>query len=933
MNNQSNEVQDSDFNSLKKNRISKIHSLSVLLKTNKEFDEKEEASANSITLDDIQKLNSETASDQKNDQESQEKYHLEFIKALKTGNFNDTVNTGQYLNPSTFQSDSKYNFDDNFNFSDQDDDYFEKEDDQNETNSLIHLNPSLNKIDELLSLDKKKRIPEIHHDQFNYPPIIKNYYKEVNEIKKLKQHEVDHIRIANNGIHIKKIKNINQALTDLNQPYSSIKPIFNFSQCGLPLPIHHYLKKKNIIKPFPIQMQSIPILMSGYDMIGIAETGSGKTLAYILPLLRHVLVQSSNNYPFNSETNIEINKNTNLVRAMIIIPTRELALQVYKQTTQLANLVDLTTNIICGGLSISHQLNKIRSGSDIIIGTPGRIIDIMTLLHKKIIIFQFISFLVIDEGDRLFDMGFAPQLLSIISIIRPDRQIAIFSATFPNIIEQFTNKILHNPIQVVVGKKGQMNQNVKQYIELLNNENDQFLRLLQLLGEWAEFGLIVIFCNRQTDVDELFAKLIPFGYNCLTLHSGQDHYDRHSNLTTFSKTNINSNPPPPSGQNILIATSIFSRGLHVDNILLVINFGAPHHIEDYIHRIGRTGRAGNFGTSFTLLLPSEIPQSFDLIELAMKYSNNSTSSRHISGILKSNNNSNDNNTIPNHFGDDDSTIIIQPEIIQLYNELIQKNKNTSSISSNTLTKKRIRNFGFGGKGFKFSKDEKSSLQLLKDDTKKALGLIPDTNITEEQVFINSNYDDDTNNNNNNNNNSTSDFSLPSHSETSQITEAEKALQLAAINAAKLNSTCNTQNPNIISVTDHNNPNSITIPNNLHQVINGRVIGIFEINDYPTHIRQKIVHKDIIKSINDNCGVTCQVKGIYIPPDSSNPSTNSVHISEKKKLYIEINGPNHPKVQKAIHEINLIISSIKQQSNTIKPSFTTGKYTLSNLIKK
>ncbi|TRY50205.1 Prp5p C terminal KH eIF4A-1-family RNA SFII helicase [Cryptosporidium tyzzeri] len=929
MNNKSAEIKDSEIDSIKKNRISKIHSLSELLKTNNEFEKKQIASDNSITLDDIKKLNSEASPDQDKDQEE---YYAEFIKALKSNN-NITGNKNQYSNHSSLKLESKIDFDDNFELSDQEDDYSEREDDQNESNSLGHMNPSLSKIEELLSLDKKKRIPEINHEVINYPPIIKNYYKEVNEIKKLKQHEVDHIRITNNGIHIKKIKNINKTSNDLNQPYSSIKPILNFSQCGLPLPIHHYLKKKNIIKPFPIQMQSIPILMSGYDMIGNAETGSGKTLAYILPLIRHVLVQSNNNYPFNADVDIQINKNTNLVRAMIIIPTRELALQVYKQTTQLANLVDLTTNIICGGLSISHQLNKIRSGSDIIIGTPGRIIDIMTLLHKKIVIFQFISFLVIDEGDRLFDMGFAPQLLSIISIIRPDRQIAIFSATFPNIIEQFTNKILHNPIQVIVGKKGQMNQNVKQYIELLNNENDQFLRLLQLLGEWAEFGLIVIFCNRQTDVDELFAKLIPFGYNCLTLHSGQDHYDRHSNLTTFSKTNMNSNPPPPSGQNILIATSIFSRGLHVDNILLVINFGAPHHIEDYIHRIGRTGRAGNFGTSFTLLLPNEIPQSFDLIELAMKYSNNNASNRHISRNIHRNDDDNNNNTNSNNFVDDDSTIIIQPEIIQFYNELIQKSKSASSISNNS-SNKRIRNFGFGGKGFKFSKDEKSSLQLLKDDTKKALGLIPDTtNITEEQIIINSNYDDDSTTTNNNNNNTTSDANTLSHSEIAHMPEAEKALQLATINAAKLNNVCNIQNPNIISITDYSNPNSITIPNNLHQVVNGRVIGIFEINDYPTLIRQKIVHKDIIKTINENCGVICQVKGIYIPPDSSNPSTNSVHISEKKKLYIEINGPNHPKVQKAIHEINLIISSIKQQSNVIKPSFTTGKYTLSNLIKK
>ena len=565
-------------------------------------------------------------------------------------------------------------------------------------------------------------------------------------------------------------------------------------------------------------MQSIPILMSGHDMIGIAETGSGKTFAYVLPLIRHILVQISNNYPFNN-ANSSINNKNKYIRGLIIVPTRELALQVYKQTKKVANLVNLSTNIICGGLGISQQLNKIRSGTDIIVGTPGRIIDVIILLYKKIFLFQYISFIVIDEGDRLFDMGFAPQLLSIISIIRPDRQIAIFSATFPNVIEQFTNRILENPIQVIVGKKGQTNQNVRQYIELCKNENEQFLRLLQLLGEWSEFGLIVIFCNRQTEVDELFAKLIPYGYNCLTLHSGQDHYDRHSNLTTFSKTKINSNPPPPSGQNILIATSIFSRGLHVDNILLVINFGAPHHIEDYIHRVGRTGRAGNFGTSFTLLLPNEILHSSDLIELAIK---NSSSS--------------------------DNNIIIEPELTKIYNEtiksshsLIDKNacsseinlssfENSSSSNDNITAhniKKRVKNFGFGGKGFKFSKDEKNSLQILKDDTKKALGLIPDNNnsgnITEENIIVNDKFENE----------------LTNSALQSEIDKNNKASNITGCQSVSTS----------ISI----------LPNNLHQVVDGRVIGIFEINDYPTHVRQKIVHKDIIKSVNDNILLKGKVK--------------------------------------------------------------------------
>ncbi|KAF7455878.1 DEAD-box ATP-dependent RNA helicase 42 [Cryptosporidium felis] len=881
-----------DEDALKKSRISKINSFFELLNPKKENTESEDKSTKSITLNDIKELNEKAQASSKNeDFTDQKEYHAEFLKALKSLNSHKPNGEQKSVLFKDLQPDSKIESESGLDVSDEDPDS-QLDEDPNFIN-----NSGNSRLDELASIDKKKRIPEIHHELFNYPPIVKHFYKEVNEIKKLKQHEVDHIRITNNGIHIKKIKNKSNSEAS-NQLNYSIKPILNFSQCGLPLPIHQYLKKKEINKPFPIQMQSIPILMSGYDLIGIAETGSGKTLAYILPLIRHVLVQSNNNYPFGSKDCNQLNKNSSFVRAMIIIPTRELALQVYKQTTQLANLVNLTTNIICGGLSISHQLNRIRSGSDIIIGTPGRIIDLMTLLHKKISIFQYISFIVIDEGDRLFDMGFAPQLFCIISIIRPDRQIAIFSATFPNVIEQFTNRILNNPIQVIVGKKGQMNHNVKQYIELLQNETEQFHRLLQLLGEWSEFGLIVIFCNRQTDVDELFAKLIPFGYNCLTLHSGQDHYDRHSNLTTFSKTNLSSNPP--SGQNILIATSIFSRGLHVDNILLVINFGAPHHIEDYIHRIGRTGRAGNFGTSFTLLLPKEIPQSSDLIELAIKNSKKPS--------------------IDNTEVDDDSTIVIQPEIIQIYNDLIQNNINSSS--SSYSTKKRIRNFGFGGKGFKFSKDEKNSLQLLKDDTKKSLGLIPDNNITEEQVFVGGVL----------NENTFTDSNPAARTDISSLTDAEKALQLASINASKINNSGSSQITSIISNSDSSNPNSITIPNNFHQVVNGRVIGIFEINDYPTVIRQKIVHKDTIKSINDNCGVICQVKGIYIAPDSSNPSTNSIHISEKKKLYIEINGPNHPKVQKAIHELNLIISSIKQ-SSLMKPSFTTGKYTLSSLLKK
>ncbi|OII77167.1 DEAD DEAH box helicase family protein [Cryptosporidium andersoni] len=940
-NEQSNENEKNDIRAI---RISKIHNLKNRLTselTNSQI---------SITMEDILNISATSEIDNEEDLE----YHKKFMESIKATNSNSSSNTADIPTNINNNVSNKSTTESSLQESDLD------SDESGYIDGTSNYDTNYEAI--LTSLETRRRLPEIDHSSIDYPLIIKCIYREVDELRKLKSHEVDHIRLIHNGIHAKKLKNRQniQSKTSEVENTDIPKPILKFSQCGLPSGINKYLQSKDIIKPFPIQMQSIPILMSGKDMIGIAETGSGKTLAYVLPLIRHVIIQKSNNYPFNTmeRSNTTTNTNIHYVTALIIVPTRELALQVYKQTKILSNTVKLNSTVICGGFSISNQLNKLRSGCDIVVCTPGRLIDIISLNYKRVSVFQYISYIVIDEGDRLLDMGFAPQLTNILSIIRPDRQCCIFSATFPPIVEQLVNNLLTNPIQVIVGQKGQLTSNVKQHIELWKDDQEKFYRLLQLLGEWSEFGLIVIFCNRQVEVDELYAQLLPYGYKCFTLHSGQDNNDRHSNLMQFSKSN---KVEVSSGNNILIATSIFSRGLHIDNILVVINYGPPHHIEDYIHRVGRTGRAGKFGTSFTLLLSSEISQCFDLIELTQKY--------------------------------DNDIVIIDQKVIDSYNN--EKMKFCFERSEQTRNKRnRKSNFGFGGKGYKFSKDEKTSLQLLKDDTKKILGLVPENNLEYEPI---NEYDNDIHYDTLNNNRQTTTTnidpnleltqSLPLFSNnteyyqnipintkdttsqqvsvTNKTNDAEKAL-LQAISAARLIdiSKSVTNSSNINSINSTSSGNTINDSINSHHLLSGRIVDTFEINDYPSYIRQRIVHKDILKCVNENCGVVCQVKGVYIPPLTTNTnnslnilsinnnnnlslisSSNSssilanqsvLRLGENRKLYVEINGPNHIKVQKAIHEFNVIIDMLKkqhQQSNNKMNHYNIGKYSLSNRLNR
>ena len=245
---------------------------------------------------------------------------------------------------------------------------------------------------------------------------------------------------------------------------------------------------------------------------------------------------------------------------------------------------------VYGGAGVAEQIADLKRGTHIVVATPGRMIDILTMQSGKILSLQRVSYCVMDEADRMFDMGFAPQISAILSAVRPDRQTVLFSATFPKTVEALARKSLQYPVEVLVGGRSVASDSVKQFGELVEEE-EKFLRLLQLLGEHAdEENKVIVFVDTQSRADSVFEQLIRCGYSSLSLHGGKEQEDRDSTISDFKRAD---------GPKVLVATSVAGRGLDVQSCGCVINYSAPNHLEDYVHRVGRTGRAGNKGVSYT----------------------------------------------------------------------------------------------------------------------------------------------------------------------------------------------------------------------------------------------------------------------------------------------------------------------------------------------
>ena len=439
--------------------------------------------------------------------------------------------------------------------------------------------------DEMDKLNKKgkKELPKVNHNNIEYLPFTKNFYLEVPEITKMTDSEVELFRTDNEGIKVK--------------GKDSPKPFKKWPQIGVSQRILEILKKNGYEKPSPIQAQAIPVVMSGRDMIGIAKTGSGKTLAFLLPLFRHINAQP------------ELEEGDGPI-SIIMTPTRELCIQIGKEIRKFLRAMRGVRYVcVYGGTSISEQIAELKRGAEIIVCTPGRMIDMLAANGGRVTNLRRITYLVLDEADRMFDMGFEPQVMKVIDNTRPDRQLVMFSATFPRSMEALARKILQRPIEIAVGGKSIVCKDIEQHVHIVDEEK-KFLKLLELLGTHHTDGSAIIFVDKQEHADSLLKDLMNASYtSCGSLHGGIDQYDRDSTITDFKSGKLK----------ILVATSVAARGLDVKELILVVNYDCPNHYEDYVHRCGRTGRAGNKGYAHTLLNEDQGRYAGDIIK-AFEYS-------------------------------------------------------------------------------------------------------------------------------------------------------------------------------------------------------------------------------------------------------------------------------------------------------------------------
>lgn len=417
---------------------------------------------------------------------------------------------------------------------------------------------------------------KVDHSKIDYPPFTKALYIEVPELSKLTHAEVAARRRALGNVRIR----------GRNCP----RPIDAWAQAGLSSSLLGVLQRAKYDSPTPIQAQAIPAVMSGRDVIGVARTGSGKTLAFLLPLLRHIALQpraAMGDGP----------------AALVIAPTRELAIQIFGEARKFARVVNVKCVCAYGGSGVKDQIAELKRGADVVICTPGRMIDLLAMNSGRITNLRRVTFVVLDEADRMFDMGFEPQLTRIIENIRPDRQTIMFSATFPVQVEKLARKVLKMPVEIVVGGNSVAAATIDQHVEV-RSEDSKFLRLLELLGKWYEVGSTLVFVDRQDNADRIFRELSKARYRCLSLHGGIDQADRDSAIVDFKNGEVK----------VLVATSVAARGLDVKNLTLVVNFDVPSHYEDYVHRIGRTGRAGKPGTAYTFITPDQEAFAPDLVK-------------------------------------------------------------------------------------------------------------------------------------------------------------------------------------------------------------------------------------------------------------------------------------------------------------------------------
>ena len=352
----------------------------------------------------------------------------------------------------------------------------------------------------------------------------------------------------------------------------------NFASLGLAEPLLRALAQSGFIEPTPIQVKAIPPLLEGRDIVGVAQTGSGKTAAFALPMLQHLTAHPVPQRPFTA-------------RALILAPTRELALQIEESINKLGSGMQRRRVVaILGGMSRSMQVRRMQSGADIVVGTPGRICDLMATRELRL---DQVRHFVLDEGDRMLDLGFIKDIRRIVAALPAERQSSLFSATMPTEVRRLAEGMLRDPVRVEIAGTTTTVPRIEQHVHIVGSSAKRAL-LGTLLAD-PSLSRVIVFTRTKHTANKVAEHLEAGGVNVDALHGNKSQPARNKALDRFR-----------SGRaRVLVATDIAARGIDVTGISHVINFDLPAQAEDYVHRIGRTARAGAAGIAISFCDPAE----------------------------------------------------------------------------------------------------------------------------------------------------------------------------------------------------------------------------------------------------------------------------------------------------------------------------------------
>jgi len=356
--------------------------------------------------------------------------------------------------------------------------------------------------------------------------------------------------------------------------------VVQFSDLGLAPEILRALDEMGYKAPTPIQTQAIPHVLRGIDLLGGAQTGTGKTAAFALPMLQRLRVHANNS----------VSPARHQVRALILAPTRELAAQVEESVRAYAKYTMLRATCVFGGMSIDPQIAQLRAGVEIVVATPGRLLD---HIQQKTVSLSQVEYLVLDEADRMLDMGFMPDIKRILALLPERRQSLLFSATFPEEVKRLSEQLLKSPIRIEVARPNATAETITHIIHRCDDGNKR--RLLSHLVRSRALTQVLVFTRTKQTARRLTVSLQQEGLSAAEIHSDKTQAERMQALSDFKANRIT----------LLVATDIAARGLDIDHLPHVINYELPQSAEDYVHRIGRTGRAGMLGEAISLVSPAE----------------------------------------------------------------------------------------------------------------------------------------------------------------------------------------------------------------------------------------------------------------------------------------------------------------------------------------